>query len=89
VDPESLNPDPDTDPDRIRIQGFDDQKLGKKYSRFFFFDQKLQFTFVQATGEAFSPQKRTSSKKGNLLTFFYVCESFLPSWIGIRIQGPH
>jgi hypothetical protein len=31
-----------------------------KYSRKFFrifFDQKLQFTYVQATGEAFSPQK--------------------------------
>jgi hypothetical protein len=37
VDPDSLNPDPDTDPgpafqvnpDQIRIQGFDDQKLKK------------------------------------------------------------
>jgi hypothetical protein len=26
-----------------------------------FFDQKLQFTYVQATEEAFSPQNRTSS----------------------------
>jgi hypothetical protein len=41
VDPDSMNPDPDTDPafqvltdpDSIRIQGFDDQKLKKKYSR--------------------------------------------------------
>jgi hypothetical protein len=24
-----------------------------------FFDQKMQFTYVQATEEAFSPQKRT------------------------------
>jgi len=24
---------------------------------YIFFDQKLQFTYVQATGEAFSPQK--------------------------------
>jgi hypothetical protein len=50
VDPESLNPDPESlnldpgfqvnpDPDPIRIQGFDDQKLKKK---------KLQFTSVQA-----------------------------------------
>ncbi len=40
-------------------------------------------------GEAFSPQKRTSSnsKKFKLLTFFYVCGSFLPAWI--QIQGPH
>ncbi len=38
----------------IRIQGFDDPKNWRK-------NQKLQFTYVQATGEAFSPQKRTSS----------------------------
>jgi hypothetical protein len=83
VDPKSLNPDPhptfqvNLDPDPIRIQGFDDQKLKEKnaaenilYTSFF--DQKLQFTYVQATGDAFSSQKRTS-KKLNLLTFFYVC----------------
>jgi hypothetical protein len=56
---DSLNPDP------IRIQGFDDQTLKKKIQQkvFYlsFFGQKLQFTYVQATGEAFSPQKRTSS----------------------------
>ncbi len=68
----------------------------KKY----IFDQKLQFTSVQAIGEAFSPQKRTSSssKNKNLLPFFYVCGSFFcppgpGSWsrirIRIRIQGPH
>ncbi len=54
----------------IRIQDFDDQQLKKIYSlkRYIFFDQKLQFTCpkaslkdVQATKEAFSPQKRTSS----------------------------
>ncbi len=28
-------------------------------------------------------------KKWNVLTFFYVCGSFLPSWIRIRIQVPH
>jgi hypothetical protein len=28
---------------------------------FIFYDQKFQFTYVQAKGEAFSPQKRTSS----------------------------
>jgi hypothetical protein len=43
VDPDSINPDPDKadpafqvnpnpDTDPIRIQGFDDQKLKKKYS---------------------------------------------------------
>jgi hypothetical protein len=29
------------------------------------FDQKLQFTDVQATGETFIPQKRTSSTSKN------------------------
>jgi hypothetical protein len=43
-----------------------------------FFDQKLQFTYVQATGEDFSPQKRISSTSKNkiFLTFFYVFGSF-------------
>ncbi len=45
VDPYSFFPDPDP----IRIRGFNDQKLKKKYSWnfffFFFFDQKLQFTY--------------------------------------------
>ncbi len=53
VDPESFNPDPafqvnrDTDPDPIRIQGFNDKKLKKKIQlKIFciFFDQKLQLT---------------------------------------------
>jgi hypothetical protein len=35
-----VNPDPKP----IRIQGFDDQKLKKKYSRKYFFDQKFEFT---------------------------------------------
>ena len=42
------NTDPDTDPDPIRIQGFNDQKLKKNNSWKkikFFFDQKLQFTY--------------------------------------------
>jgi hypothetical protein len=47
-----VNTAPDTDP----IQGFDDQKQKKKITaeNFFksFFDQKLEVTYVQATGEA-------------------------------------
>jgi hypothetical protein len=44
MDPEfQVNPDPDP----IRIRGFDDKKLKEKKS----FDQKLQFTYVQAKGE--------------------------------------
>jgi hypothetical protein len=53
----------------------------------------LQFTYpkasikdAQATGEAFSPQKRISStsKDENSVLFFYFFWSFLPSWIRIR-----
>jgi hypothetical protein len=57
------------DPDSIRIQGFDDQKLKKKIQRkfFFFFGSKIAIylSLSQATGEALSPQKRTSSTSEN------------------------
>jgi hypothetical protein len=42
------NTDPDTDPDPIRIKGFNDQKLKKITAEKkinFFLDQKLQFTY--------------------------------------------
>jgi hypothetical protein len=41
---------------------------------------------AQATGEALSPQKGTSStsRHQKFFTFFYGCESFLPSWIRIH-----
>ncbi len=53
-----------------------------------FFEQNLQFTYpwaslknAQATVEAFSPQKRTSStRKIRFINFFLS----LPSWIGIQ-----
>jgi hypothetical protein len=63
VNQDSLNPD--TDPDPIWIQGFDDQKLKKKIQMKHSFDQKLQFTYVQAAGVAFNPKKRTSSTSKN------------------------
>jgi hypothetical protein len=57
--------------DPIRIQGFDDQKIKNNLllqKKLFILDQKQQFTYplasiknFQATEEAFSPQKRTSS----------------------------
>ncbi len=60
-----------TDPDPIRIQGFKDQKLNKITAEKkikFFQDQKLKFTYpqasikkVQVTEEAFSSQKRPSN----------------------------
>ncbi len=70
-------------PIRIRFQGSNDQKLENIYSwkkDKIFFDQKLQFTNpyasikdVQATGEAFSPQKRTSStSKHEISKLFFV-----------------
>jgi hypothetical protein len=74
VDPDSLNPDPDPDPafqvhpDTNPDPGLDDQKLKKKIKPnifLSFYDQKLQFTYVQATREAFSPQKRTFSTSKN------------------------
>jgi hypothetical protein len=46
VHPDSLNPDPDTDPD----PAFQVKFLKS-------FDQKLQYTYVQATGEAFRLKK--------------------------------
>ncbi len=71
---------------RIRIQGFDDQKL-KKYSwnKIIFSWSNLliprpskRMSIGPSYGEAFSPQKRTSN------TFFYFCGSFLPYWIRIQ-----
>jgi hypothetical protein len=55
---------------QFRIQGFDDQKLKD----------------AQATGEALSPQKRTSGTSKHSLLFFYIYGSFLPSWILTRIR---
>jgi hypothetical protein len=81
VDPDSLN----ADPDPVRIQGFHDRKLKEKKTAENFFYQKLQFTYVQATGEAFNSQKRTCSTSKNEI-YIYVCGSFLPSWI--RIANP-
>jgi hypothetical protein len=61
-----------------------------------FFYQKLQFTYVQVTGEAFSPQKRTSSaSKMKFINFSMVVERFCPPGSGsgmkirIQIQGSH
>ncbi len=65
VNLDSLNPDPDTNLGFWWLKNEDEKKQLKE--KFIFFDQKLQFTSpkasikdVQATGEAFSPHKRTS-----------------------------
>jgi hypothetical protein len=79
---------PDPDP------GFDDLKLKKitaEKNINFLGDQKLQFTYplasikdVQATGEAFSPQKRTSStsKHENSVLFSIFVGHFCPPGSG-------
>jgi hypothetical protein len=89
-----LNTDPDPDP--IRIQGFNDRKLETKITTEkkikFFFGQKLQFTYpqasiknVQVTEEAFSFQKRPSDtlkKNMKFLNFFYFLGLFCPPGSG-------
>ncbi len=88
VDPDSLNPDQEpalqvnTDPDPIRIQGFDDQKLRKKIQLKIFFNlffQNLQFTCPYASWKGRSSYRRSLQplkeniqhfKKLNLLIFF-------------------
>ncbi len=71
LDSLNLDPDPafqgnpDPDPDPIQIQDFEDQKLKKKIKMKIFYNQKLQFTYAQATEEDFSPQKGTSSTSKN------------------------
>jgi hypothetical protein len=79
---------PDPDP------GFDDLKLKKIYSwkfNFYFLDKKWPFTYpkasikdAQATGEAFSPQKRTSStsKHENSVLFSTFVGNFCPPGSG-------
>jgi hypothetical protein len=104
-----LNPDLDTDPefqvnpDQIRIQGFDDQKLKKKTQlKFFslFFEQKLQFTFTQAFpkgrpsySRSIQPSKEDIQYfKNEIYVHFFLSlwASFAlldPIWRGIRIQN--
>jgi hypothetical protein len=62
VNPDLLNLDPDPafvvnpDPDPTRVQGFHDQKLKEKNTSEHFYisfiDQKSQFTYAHAKGEA-------------------------------------
>jgi hypothetical protein len=85
VDPDSLNPtfqvNLKPDPDPIRIQGFNDQKLKKKNTVENFFLLSLikncNLLMSKLQEKPFSPQKRTSS------TFFlYVCRPFCPPGSG-------
>ncbi len=67
-------------PDTIRIQGIDDQKLKKKNTVEFF----LNLFFISKIAKSLQPSSSTSNTE-IFLTFFYFCGSFLPSWIRIRI----
>ncbi len=107
VDPYLLNPDPafqvNPDPDLIRI--LNDKKCFKKYKwKYFLFlflikncNPQASIKDVQNTGEAFSPQKRTSRTSKyeiySLLSIFvgYFCPPGSGSGLRIRtrIRGPH
>ncbi len=78
-----MNQDPDTDldpafqvnPDPIRIHGFDDQKLKKKNTAenfvYLFVIKNCNLLMpIQATEEAVSPQKRTSSTSNEIYLLF-------------------
>jgi hypothetical protein len=100
---QSLRLETNPDPDPIRIQGFNDQKLKKITAEIFFYIFFLIKTaiylslglhkvqYVQVIEEAFSSQKRPSntSKHELLQIFVYFCGSFLPSWIRIRNRIPN
>ncbi len=90
--------EPNTERFQMRIQGFYVNKFKEiqlKNVELFFWS-KIAITYpwafikdVQVTGEAFNPQKRTSStcKRWNLLAVFYFSGSFLPSWIRIQSRS--
>jgi hypothetical protein len=78
---------------RILIRGFDNQKLKKtKTAKKFFFLFLIQNgkLLVQATEEAFSPQKRTSStsKNKNFINFFLCLWVIFALLDPDRVQGP-
>ncbi len=91
----------DTDPDLAQDADPDPvfwwTKIGNNLqlkNLFYCFDQKLHFTYpwvstmdVQAIGEVFIPQKRTSSTRK--FEFASICGSFWPSWIRIRFLIPN
>ncbi len=66
----------------IRIQSGPRVLMTKKWRKkiqleffYIFFDQKLQFNYVQATGEAFGPQNRTSCTSKKFINFFLCLRS--------------
>jgi hypothetical protein len=100
VNPDSLNPDPafqfnpdpDTDPDPIWSQGFEDQKLKKKIQQNFFLFIKngnLLTSKLREKPSALKRQHPSSTSKMKVINFFLcLWGSFLNSWIRIRIANP-
>ncbi len=88
-----VNPDPNTDPDPIWIQGFDDQKVTKKKQLKFVFLFQIKITLYLALGlhkgrpsyrRSLPPSKEYIQYLKFINLFFYFCGSFLPPWIRIR-----
>ncbi len=76
------------DPDPILIQSFDDPENGKKFDNFFIENCNLLILWpfikdVQATGEAFSSQKRTSSTSENEIS-----QHFIFLWVIFALLDP-
>jgi hypothetical protein len=85
-----------TDPDPIRIQDFDEQKVAnftpkKKYLYFFLskngniFNSRASIKDVQATGEAISLQKTTSSTSIHEISSFFL---FLWAIFALLVADP-
>ncbi len=84
----------------IRIQGFDDPKIGKnlqlKKNLIFFFIKNSKLPILWPPERKFKLQKKPSALKREhlalknikFLNFYYFCGSILPSWIRIRILNP-
>jgi hypothetical protein len=74
VDPDSLNPDPAFQVNPYGIRNPDpDQKLKKKNTAkicFSIFNQKLQFTYIQATEALSSQRERRALQKMKFINFF-------------------
>ncbi len=90
-----------TDPDPIRIQGLNDQKLKKTNTaekKFLFFLSKTAIYIslgLHKVCPSYSRSLQLSKeaiqhfKTWTFTIFFYFCGSFLPSWIRIRIHWPN
>ncbi len=70
----------------FRIRSFDDQKLEKKYLRNSKIAIYLSLGLLKGSLSYKEPSKENilDIKKLNLLTVFYFCVSFFPSWIRIQ-----